>query len=152
MSLKVTFYGGAEKVTGSNFLITGEKGKILIDCGVEQGADVSVAEMYGPFPYDPKTIDALVVTHAHLDHVGRIPKLVKEGFCGKIFSTAPTRDLAELILRDSLDILARDAQRRGKGTLYTLEDLERTLSLWETLPYHEEREINGLSVYLSNTG
>ena len=61
MSLHLSFYGGAGKVTGSNFLITGERGKILIDCGIEQGADVSIAEMYGPFPYDAKTIDALVV-------------------------------------------------------------------------------------------
>ena len=80
MSLRLSFYGGAGKVTGSNFLIEGEHGKILVDCGIEQGADVSVADMYGPFPYDVKSIDALVVTHAHLDHVGRIPKLVRDGF------------------------------------------------------------------------
>jgi metallo-beta-lactamase family protein len=153
MSLKLSFYGGAGKVTGSNFLITGAKGKILVDCGVEQGADVSVAEMYGPFPYDVKSIDALVVTHAHLDHVGRIPKLVKDGFKGKIYMTPPTRDLAELILRDSVDILASDASRQGRPALYEGKDVDAAFALVETLDYHVEKEVvPGLSVYLRNTG
>jgi predicted metal-dependent RNase len=84
MALKLTFYGGAETVTGSNFLVEGEKGKLLVDCGIEQGRDFCQSEMYAPFPYDVPSLDALVVTHAHLDHVGRIPKLMKEGFKGKI--------------------------------------------------------------------
>lgn len=153
MSLKLSFYGGAGKVTGSNFLITGAKGKILVDCGIEQGADVSVAEMYGPFPYDVKSIDALVVTHAHLDHVGRIPKLVKDGFKGKIYMTPPTRDLAELILRDSVDILASDSSRQGRPALYEGRDVDAAFALVETLNYHVEKEVApGLSVYLRNTG
>ncbi len=84
--------GGAGTVTGSNFLVSEGTAKMLVDCGIEQGADFSVEEMYGPFPYDPRDISALVVTHAHLDHVGRIPKLVKEGFNKKIYSTPPTKD------------------------------------------------------------
>src|SRR3989344_4786142 len=126
MSLKLSFYGGAGKVTGSNFLIEGTRGRVLVDCGIEQGVDVSVADMYGPFPYDVKSVDALVVTHAHLDHVGRIPKLVKDGFKGKIFSTEPTRILAELMLRDSFNILAEDAKRRGEEPLYGEPELEKT--------------------------
>jgi metallo-beta-lactamase family protein len=153
MSLTLSFYGGAGKVTGSNFLITGARGKILVDCGVEQGADVSVAEMYGPFPYDVKSVDALVVTHAHLDHVGRIPKLVKDGFKGKIYMTPPTRDLAELILRDSVDILASDASRQGLAPLYEAADVDAAFALVETLDYHTEKKVApGLSVYLRNTG
>src|SRR5579872_5057925 len=101
MALKLTFCGGASTVTGSNFLVESDTTKILVDCGIEQGRDFSIDAMYGPFPYDPKSIAALAVTHAHLDHVGRIPKLVKEGFNGAIYSTPPTRDLAELIMRDS---------------------------------------------------
>ncbi len=153
MALHLSFYGATGKVTGSNFLVTGEKGKILIDCGIEQGADFAETEAYGPFPYDVKTIDALVVTHAHLDHVGRIPKLVKGGFTGKIYMTPPTRDLAELIMRDSVAILGGEAYRLGKAPLYEGEDVDKALSLIETLDYHTEKEVApGLSVYLRNTG
>ncbi len=153
MSLKLSFYGGAGKVTGSNFLIQGEKGRILVDCGIEQGADLVEEHIYGAFPYDVTTIDALVVTHAHLDHVGRIPKLSKDGFKGKIFMTPPTRDLALLILLDSVNILAEEARKKGREPLYAMEDVETTFSLVETLEYHVEREVApGLSAYLRNTG
>ncbi len=153
MALRLTFCGGAGKVTGSNFLVEGNNGKILIDCGIEQGRDFAVEEVYGPFPYDVKAIDALVVTHAHLDHVGRIPKLVKDGFRGKIYMTPPTRDLAELILRDSVGILGQEASRRGIAPLYGEEDVDRAFQLIETLDYHTEKEIApGLTAYLRNTG
>ncbi|MFA6503176.1 MAG: MBL fold metallo-hydrolase [Candidatus Paceibacterota bacterium] len=151
--MKLSFYGGAGKVTGSNFLVEGAHGKILVDCGIEQGADVAVEDVYGPFPYDPQTIDALVVTHSHLDHVGRIPKLVKDGFRGKIFMTPPTRDLAVLILVDSVGILSQEAVRLGREPLYSPEDVETAFSLVETLDYHTEKEAApGLSIYLRNTG
>lgn len=153
MSLRLSFYGGAGKVTGSNFLIEGTHGRILIDCGIEQGADVSTADMYGSFPYDVKMIDALVVTHAHLDHVGRIPKLVRDGFRGKIYMTPPTCELAELLLRDSVDLLAADARRRNLPPLYEERDVAIAFLLFEPLEYHVEREIvPGLSVFLRNTG
>ena len=160
MSLRLSFYGGAGKVTGSNFLIEGARGKLLIDCGIEQGANFCEECVYGPFPYDVKAIDALVVTHAHLDHIGRIPKLVRDGFRGKIYMTPPTKDLAELILRDSIGILGEDARRRSIAPLYEEQDVDRTFSLIETLDYHTEKEIpacrqaglTGLSIYLRNTG
>src|ERR1700749_494310 len=122
--LRLTFCSGASTVTGSNFLVDDGKTKLLVDCGIEQGRDVSVEEMYGPFPYDPREITALAVTHAHLDHVGRIPKLVKEGFAGTIYSTPPTRDLAELIMRDSANIIADEARRLGRAPLYEPEDVD----------------------------
>jgi len=151
--MRLTFIGGAGKVTGSNFLIEGAKGRVLVDCGIEQGADLAVEEVYGPFPYDPKTIDALVVTHAHLDHVGRIPKLVRDGFAGKIYMTPPTRDLAALILLDSEKILADEALRLSREPLYTAADVEQTFNQVETLDYHVEHEVApGLSCYLRNTG
>ena len=151
--MRLYFYGGAGKVTGSNFLIEGEKGKVLVDCGLEQGADFSAEGVYGPFPYDPSTVDALVVTHAHLDHIGRIPKLVKDGFKGSIYMTSATRDLAALILEDSVDILGEDAKRRSLPPLYMEGDLARSLALVEVLDYHTEREVApGLSAYLYNTG
>lgn len=153
MSLQIHFYGGAGKVTGSNFLVEGARGKVLVDCGLEQGADFCEACMYGAFPYTPETIDALVVTHAHLDHVGRIPKLVKDGFRGKIFMTPPTKDLATLILLDAAKILAGEAEHAGVAPLYTAEDVEAAFALIEPLEYHVEKEVApGLSVYLRNTG
>jgi metallo-beta-lactamase family protein len=151
--LRLTMCGGAGTVTGSNFLIDDGVTKLLVDCGIEQGSDFSAAQMYGPFPYDPKLITALAVTHAHLDHVGRIPKLVKEGFVGAIYSTPPTRDLAELIMRDSANILASDARRLGRAPLYEPQDVDAALKLWQPIEYHAEQEITpGLSIYLRNTG
>ncbi len=153
MALRVTFCGGAETVTGSNFLIESEKGKMLIDCGIEQGADFSMQEVYGPFPYDASSIDAVVFTHAHLDHVGRAPKLVKDGFHGKAYMTAPTRDLAELILTDSINILAEEAKRLHREPLYSAEDVTKFFALVETIPYNQEKVVApGLSVYLRTTG
>ncbi|MCX6786342.1 MAG: MBL fold metallo-hydrolase [Candidatus Kaiserbacteria bacterium] len=153
MSLRLSFYGGTGKVTGSNFLVEGRKGKILIDCGIEQGNDFSEAHMHEAFPYDAATIDALVLTHAHLDHCGRIPKLVRDGFRGKIYMTPPTADLSKLILHDSVGILSEEAKRHGREPLYTEEDVEIAFSLFETLEYHTEKETApGLSIYLRNTG
>ncbi len=151
--LKLTSYGGAGKVTGSNFLVEGSRGKVLVDCGIEQGADFCEECIYGPFAYDVKSVDALVVTHAHLDHVGRIPKLVKEGFRGKIYMTPPTKDLAELILHDSVGILGQEAAHRGIAPLYEAQDVALAFSLIETLDYHVEKEVApGISAYLRNTG
>ena len=151
--LRLTPYGGAGTVTGSNFMVETDKAKVLVDCGMEQGADFCEKQMYEKFPYDPSTVDALVLTHAHLDHVGRIPKLVKEGFRGKLYMTAATKDLAELILQDSVGILFEDAKRLGVEPLFTQEDVDATFPLIETLDYHTEKEIApGISAYLRNTG
>src|SRR3989344_7926972 len=113
MPLRLTFHGGAGTVTGSNFLVESTKGKVLVDCGLEQGRDFSEKRMYEPFPYDVSAIDALVITHAHLDHIGRGPKLMRGGFKGDIYMTLATRDLTELMLRDSLSLLTREAENRG---------------------------------------
>lgn len=153
MSLRLSFYGGAGKVTGSNFLIESSNEKILVDCGIEQGIDFNGSDASEPFPYDVKTIDALVVTHAHLDHIGRIPKLVRDGFLGKIYMTPPTRDLSELILRDSVHILAEEAKRYDRTPLYEEQDVDAMFSLVEILDYHTEKQITStFSIYLRNTG
>ncbi len=153
MAFRLTSYGGAGKVTGSNFLVEGSRGKVLVDCGIEQGADFVEEHIYGPFGYDVTKMDALVVTHAHLDHVGRIPKLVRDGFRGKIYMTPPTKDLAELILRDSVGILGQEAAHKGIAPLYEEKDVDQAFLLIETLGYHEEKEVApGISAYLRNTG
>jgi len=151
--LRLTPYGGAGQVTGSNFLIEGARGKILVDCGVEQGKDYCESCSFDDFPYDVPSIDALVITHAHLDHVGRAPRLMKYGFKGTAYMTAPTRDLAELIMRDSAHILAQSAQKRGLAPLYDDKDVDAFLARIETIPYREEREMApGLFVLLRDTG
>ncbi|MEK7133637.1 MAG: MBL fold metallo-hydrolase, partial [Patescibacteria group bacterium] len=97
MSAKITFHGGAGTVTGANFLIDTGAEKILVDCGILQREQVCDATNSAPFPYDVKTVDALIVTHAHADHIGRIPRLVRDGFRGAIHSTGATKDLAALM-------------------------------------------------------
>ncbi len=153
MALRVTFHGGAGSVTGSNFLIEGASGKLLIDCGLEQGRDFCVECMYSPFPYDVSSIDALVITHAHLDHIGRAPKLIAEGFKGTAYMTPATRDLMELMLTDSVGLLTQEAKRLNKEPLYSERDVIELMKRVVTLEYHEEKEIApGLSVYLRDTG
>jgi metallo-beta-lactamase family protein len=151
--LKLTCYGGAETVTGSNFLVEGAQAKVLVDCGLEQGVDFHEKEMHDPFPYDVPSIDALVITHAHLDHIGRAPKLMVEGFKGKVYMTAATRDLTELMLRDTVTILTQTAHQHNLPVLYTDDDITKFIARVEVLDYHTEKEVApGLSVCLRNTG
>ena len=84
--MKLTFAGGADTVTGSNFLVENSKGRILIDCGLLQGHDFAEKLMYAPFPYDVPSLDALVITHAHLDHIGRCPKLMRSSVAGVAYT------------------------------------------------------------------
>lgn len=108
-------FGAAGEVTGSCHLLTIDKINILIDCGMFQGEESELN--FEAFPFDPKDINYLIVTHAHLDHIGRIPLLVREGFEGKIISTRATAEIAHLMLRNSAGIL-----ETKKEKLYTSED------------------------------
>lgn len=155
--VKISFFGGTEEVTGSNYLLEtdreGGKTRILVDCGLFQGSRVSEEKNSEPFPYQPSSIDALLVTHAHLDHVGRIPKLVKEGFNGKIYSTYPTKDFAKLMLIDSIGVLSKEAKRDGKNQpIYQEEDVDKAMSLWEAKNYGEIFEIGGLKILFKDAG
>ncbi|MEA2701672.1 MAG: metallo-beta-lactamase family protein [Candidatus Parcubacteria bacterium] len=153
MALTLTFHGGAESVTGSNFLVEGDRGRLLVDCGVEQGKDFCQECMYDRFPYDASAIDALIITHSHLDHIGRAPKLVREGFKGTVYATAPTRDLMVLILLDSARILSQEARRRKQPPLYDENDVEALMSRVKVIEYGEEWEAApGLSCVLRQTG
>lgn len=151
--IELTFLGGAESVTGSNFLVRGGKGSLLVDCGIEQGKDFCRACMYEPFPFDVPSTNALIITHAHLDHVGRAPKLMREGFKGKVYLTAPTLELMELILRDSARIMAQDAADKGFAPLYDMNDVDALLARCQAVPLHKEWEAApGLSCMLRHTG
>jgi metallo-beta-lactamase family protein len=142
MKAKLTFAGGTGGPTGANFLFETSDKKILIDCGLTQGGEEEEAMNHEPFIYDPSSIDALFVTHAHIDHIGRIPFLVKNGFRGKIYSTPPTRDLAEPMLLDTLSLMEHEQKKKGTEPLYEAADIRQTLSLWEAVDYRREIRIS----------
>ncbi len=150
----ITFYGGVGEVTGANFLLADGLSdlKILIDCGLFQGRRFFEDKNLEDFPYDPKTIDYLFITHAHLDHVGRIPKLIRDGFRGIIYSTAPTKEITEISLADSLNLLKKGNPEEIEP-FFDRKDVDLTMSLWKTAEYHETINLqDGLRVTLKDAG
>jgi len=133
----LNFHSGARSVTGANYLIETKQSKILVDCGLIQGTRHAEKQNYKPFPYVASSIDAVFITHAHIDHTGRLPKLVREGFRGKIFMTRPTRDFTKIMLEDSQGLMQHEAGRTGKGLLYSEEDVARTFEFVEEVEYGE---------------
>ncbi|MFA6524531.1 MAG: MBL fold metallo-hydrolase [Candidatus Paceibacterota bacterium] len=137
---KITFCGGTGSVTGANFLLEIDNKKILVDCGLTQGMKLADDINWDPFPYNSKEIDILFVTHGHIDHLGRIPKLINEGFRGKIYSTEPTKALAGPMLEDTAGILSKNREF-DLNKIYTDENIKLALSLWQGFKYHENINI-----------
>ena len=157
--LKLTFAGGVTTVTGANFILetipeNGEEViKIMIDCGLEQGDPTAYSHNHSMFAYDPSTINYLLVTHAHMDHLGLIPKLVKAGFKGKIFSTPETRALAPIMFEDAVKILRGEAERANTEPLYEAPEAEKALTMWHDIPYHTNTSLHGgFNVYAKDAG
>src|SRR3989344_4695031 len=150
--MKLTFHGGAGSVTGANYLLESGGTRILIDCGLHQGGHFAERKNFEDLPYPAKGIQAVCITHAHIDHIGLLPKLKKSGFSGKIYSTPPTRDFAELLLLDSEHLLKEEAVREGKPPLYSSEDVAATMSVWEGLPYHQKFSIGDFEVTFYDAG
>jgi len=151
--MQISFFGACGEVTGSNFLLETADKKILFDCGLFQGVNSAEERNYALFPYEAKTIDFVVICHAHLDHVGRLPKLAREGFSGKIFSTAPTKELAGLVLEDNEKLMREEAERNNHAPLYNKDDIARVMQFFETIGYRETIEISpGIKLTLKNAG
>jgi len=153
--MKLSFFGAAQTVTGSQFLLEVNGKRLLVDCGMYQGKR---AEMYARnqnFPFDPRSVDGVILTHAHIDHSGNLPNLVKQGFSGPIYATPATCDLADLMLRDSGHIQEADAEfvnkkRRARGEppiepLYTKEDAAAVTKLLVPKGYDEHFQVGSLS-------
>ena len=141
--MKVRFCGGAGMVTGSSHLIILDDGtKILLDCGLYQGGEDSMESFNSTWYFDPKEIDHLILSHAHIDHCGRIPKLVKDGFKGFIHATYATRSLCQIMLMDSAKIQEKDAEYEDKKPLYTTEDAERAMELFIGYSYDKWFHLN----------
>lgn len=152
-SMNVTFWSGVETVTGANFLLTYNNTKILIDCGMLQGTHDAEEENNKDFAYVPNTIDYLFITHAHIDHIGRIPKLVKDGFAGVIYSSPETKAISEIMLKDAARIAEFSSKDNGTLPPYNMSHVEQAISNWRVIPYHKKTEIvSGLSVTLYDAG
>lgn len=161
--MKIQFLGAAKEVTGSNYLIKTEKYKFIIDCGMFQGGKEEELRNFEAFKYNPEEIDFMFLTHAHIDHSGRIPLLVKRGFRSEIYASEATVDLCEIMLLDSANIQETDAEwenrrrlRSGKpliDPLYTSGDVRNSLALFRSCYYDEVIKINeDISFRLSDAG
>ncbi len=158
----LTFLGATGTVTGSRFLVETQRASVLLDCGMFQGLRELRRRNWSPLPFSPRAVDAVVLTHAHLDHCGYLPALVAHGFRGRVLASPGTVELATIVLRDSARLQEEDADyavRAGysKHTpprpLYTLEDAEAAIALLEPVPFGVERELAaGVTVTLRPAG
>ena len=161
MSLRLSFYGAAGQVTGSMFLLEAAGARILLDAGLFQGPRAAARQLNAELPFDARRIDMVVVSHAHIDHTGRLPLLVKNGFHGPIYCTPATRDLCAVMLPDAAHIQEKDAEflrRRGKAgpesePLYSLADAAEVQDLMVGVPYRRPLHLRKmLTVEFSDAG
>ena len=161
--MKITFLGAAKTVTGSNFLVEAAGKKFLVDCGMYQGKIAEEMENSDPFLYDVSEIDFMVLTHAHIDHSGRIPKLYNEGYRNKVYATKATCDLCSIMLPDSghiqeveIEWKNRKRMREGKENLpplYTAEDAYKCLEIFEPVQYDDIVEVDeNISIRFNDAG
>ncbi|MDX1334045.1 MAG: MBL fold metallo-hydrolase, partial [Robiginitalea sp.] len=149
---KLQFWGAAGCVTGSKYLLEFDGRRILVDCGMFQGLKSRRVHNWEPWPVAPSSLEAVLITHGHLDHVGMLPRLVRDGFQGPVFGTTPSLEVARIVLEDSAKIHMEEAQRaREEGyskhekplPLYTLDDARLAISRFQAVPrdaWHGELE------------
>ena len=165
MNIKLSFFGAAKNVTGSRYLLETNNAKILIDCGMYQERDYR-GRNWEPFPIEPSAIDTVLLTHAHVDHCGFLPKLVKDGFHGDIICTPATAEIAEIVLLDSAKLQVEDAEYKAKRhkkeeregpyphiPLYTVDDAKDTVKLFHGVQYNKETKIaNNIEATFQDAG
>ena len=152
MKANLSFWGGVGSVTGANFLLETEDFRMLVDCGLVQGGKDKHKVNAELFKYNPSTVDALFITHAHIDHIGRIPKLVQEGFSGKIYSTPETKDIAAHMFDDAWKIMDYNYKNYGHKPLYEKKYIKEALSLWETRDYHTDFQVGPYNIFFKDAG
>lgn len=159
--MRITFHGAAGCVTGSRFLVEADDHRVLVDCGLFQGYKQLRLRNRRPFPVKPSSIDAVVLTHAHLDHSGYLPALVRDGFHGPVHCSPATFELAKILLRDAGHIQEEDARQAAEGgyskhdpplPLYTVADAERALRRFKPLATGTDHDVAGLRVRLVPNG
>jgi metallo-beta-lactamase family protein len=150
--MKISFFGATREVTGSCYLIEAERSRLLVDCGMFQGSRFADEKNLEPFGFDAKTIDAVAVSHGHLDHTGRIPKLIKEGFRGSVYATPPTCDIAHIVLDDAVQVMREDAERKGTPMLYEKEDVELAASHLRPVDYGKTVKLEDLTIRFHDAG
>ncbi|KKR48683.1 MAG: RNA-metabolising metallo-beta-lactamase [Candidatus Magasanikbacteria bacterium GW2011_GWC2_40_17] len=139
--MRLTFCGAAGEVTGSCYLLETNNKKYLIDCGMFQGGEFNEDRNWNAFPFNPAEIEAVILTHAHLDHTGRLPKLIKEGFKGVIYANPATKELTRLVLLDALEIMLYNQKKNGIPLLYNQDDVEETVKLFKNVDYLEKHKL-----------
>lgn len=144
-AMKITFLGGVREVTGSKYLVEQDNTKILVDCGLYQGTEETTAHNAESLPIDPESINAVILTHAHIDHTGYIPRLVKDGFKGNIYCSQATFELSAILLVDSGFIQEENARREGGKIepLYTKKDAQNALQYFTPINYDLEVKLGG---------
>ena len=162
MDVTLKFCGAAGTVTGSCYMVKTAGHRFLVDCGMFQGTKTIRSLNYNPFPFNPEEIDFVLLTHAHIDHSGLLPKLFKEGFTGPVYMTEPTKDLLAAMLPDSAHIQEMDVMhlnrrnaRRGKPEIepiYSRQDAEACQGAFESVPYEQWLDIEGIRVKYWNAG
>lgn len=151
--MKLSFHGGIRGVTGSCYLIETSKSKILVDCGMFQGERIVGGFNFEDFGFNPQEIDTVIVTHAHYDHNGRIPILIKKGFQGAVFSTPPTKSLMKIVLEDAQRVMVENAQKYGDPILFSQGDVSEMMQLCKGINYHTEFEpARGMSAMFHDAG
>ena len=160
--MKLSFLGATGTVTGSKYLVESGRNRVLVDCGLFQGLKELRLRNWNDLPFAPSSLTAVVLTHAHIDHSGYLPKLVKDGFRGKIYCTTATYELCKILLPDTGNLQEEDARYANKKAfskhhpalpLFTAEDAEKALRYFHDVDYHQQIPLGGnLSFSYRNAG
>ena len=145
-------FGGVGQVTGANFLLQSDDIKIMVDCGLIQGPWQVMKHNSDDFGFNPADIDVLFITHAHMDHIGRVPRMVEQGFSGVIYSTPETKEIAAIMFEDALKIMSYEQKKYGTKPLYGAEAPTRALNLWKGVEYHNPLQVGPYTAELRDAG